>query len=93
VGSPDLVVSERREALAHHNLGDYLDAYIEAAGIRYDGKTALFRSGAGRTGASTEMPMNRFEEAYLEARGALENAQALTSHESRARKALRPHWR
>jgi integrase/recombinase XerD len=31
----------------HHNLEAYLDAYIEAAGIRDDGKAPLFRSAAG----------------------------------------------
>ena len=33
----------------HRNLEAYLDAYIEAAGIRDGGKTSLFRSAAGRT--------------------------------------------
>ena len=32
----------------------YLDAYLEAAHIREDGKGPLFRSAAGRTGTLTE---------------------------------------
>ena len=43
------------------NLEAYLDAYIEAAGIRDSGKAPLFRSAAGRTGALTETPMNRVD--------------------------------
>jgi integrase/recombinase XerD len=46
---------------AHHNLEAYLDAYIEAAGIRETGKTSLFRSAAGRTGTLTHKPMNRVD--------------------------------
>jgi site-specific recombinase XerC len=41
---------KRHEMPAHHNLEAYLDAYIEAAGIRDGGKSPLFRSGHGRTG-------------------------------------------
>jgi len=43
----------------HHNLEAYLDAYIEAAGLRDGGKAPLFRSVVGRTGALTAKPMNR----------------------------------
>jgi integrase/recombinase XerD len=46
---------------AHHNLEAYLDAYIEAAGIRDCGETPLFRSAAGRTDKLTEKPMNRVD--------------------------------
>ena len=49
------------EMPAHHNLEAYLDAYIEAAGIRDDGKAPLFRSAARRTGALTEKPMHRVD--------------------------------
>jgi site-specific recombinase XerC len=52
---------KRHEMPAHHNLEAYLDAYIDAAGIRDDGKAPLFRSAAGRTGALTEKPMNRVD--------------------------------
>jgi len=52
---------KRHEMPAHHNLEAYLDAYIEAAGIRNDGKAPLFRSAAGRTGALTDKPMNRVD--------------------------------
>ena len=36
---------KRHEMPAHHNLEAYLDAYIEAAGVRDDGRAPLFRSG------------------------------------------------
>ena len=47
---------KRHEMPAHHNLEAYLDAYIEAAKIRDDGKAPLFRSAAGRTGMLTGLP-------------------------------------
>ncbi len=50
---------KRHEMPAHHNLEAYLDAYIEAAGIRDAGKAPLFRSAAGRAGTLTEKPMHR----------------------------------
>jgi len=50
---------KRHEMPAHHNLEAYLDAYIEAAGIRDDGKGPLFRSAIGRTGELTIKPMHR----------------------------------
>src|SRR5271167_4370313 len=52
---------KRHEMPAHHNLEAYLDAYIKAAGVGDDGKSPLFRSAAGRTGALTENPMNRVD--------------------------------
>ena len=41
---------KRHEMPAHHNLEAYLDAYIDAAGMREGKKEPLFRSAAGRTG-------------------------------------------
>ena len=52
---------KRHEMPAHHTLEAYLDAYIEAAGIRDGSKAPLFRSAAGRTGMLTEKPMNRVD--------------------------------
>jgi site-specific recombinase XerD len=52
---------KRHEMPAHHNLENYLDAYIKAAGIGDDGKSPLFRSAAGRTDTLTEKPMNRVD--------------------------------
>ncbi len=52
---------KRHEMPAHHNLEAYLDAYLEAAGIRDGGKAPLFRSAAGRTGALTDKVMHRVE--------------------------------
>ena len=46
---------------AHHNLEAYLDAYVEAGGIRDDGKAPLFRSASGRTGELTLKAMNRVD--------------------------------
>jgi site-specific recombinase XerC len=46
---------KRHEMPAHHNLEAYLDAYIEAAKIRDDGKAPLFRSAIGRTELLTEL--------------------------------------
>jgi site-specific recombinase XerD len=52
---------KRHEMPAHHNLEAYLDAYIEAANIRDDGKAPLFRSAIGRTGVLTATPMHRVD--------------------------------
>jgi site-specific recombinase XerC len=52
---------KRHEMPAHHTLEAYLDAYIDAAGIREDKKSPLFRSAAGRSGALTETAMNRVD--------------------------------
>jgi hypothetical protein len=46
---------KRHEMPAPHNLEPYLDAYIEAAGIRDGGKSPLFCSAVGRTGELTPM--------------------------------------
>ena len=60
------------EMPAHHNLEAYLDAYIEAAKIRDDGKAPLFRSAAGRTGVLTERPMNRVDAWHMVQRRAVD---------------------
>ncbi len=43
----------------HHNLDDYLHAYLESAQIAGDGKGYLFRTAAGRTGRLTERAMSQ----------------------------------
>ena len=53
VGAPELP--------AHHNLEAYLDAYIEAAGIRDDKNAPLFRSTNRRTGTLTGNRMHRVD--------------------------------
>jgi integrase len=50
---------KHHEMPAHHTLQEYLDAYIEAAGIGEDRKGSLFRSAAGRIGRLTNQPMSR----------------------------------
>jgi integrase/recombinase XerD len=54
---------KRHEMPAHHTLEAYLDAYIDAAGIRGDGKSPLFRCAVGRTGTLTftSTVMNRVD--------------------------------
>ena len=52
---------KRHEMPAHHNLEAYLDAYINAAGIREEARSPLFRSAAGRSGELTDKPMNRID--------------------------------
>ena len=50
---------KHHEMPAHHNLEAYLDAYLNAAGIRGQKKTSLFRSARGKTKTLTENPMAR----------------------------------
>jgi integrase/recombinase XerD len=49
---------KRHEVPAHHNAENYLDAYLEAAGIAAEKKTPLFRSAAGKTQRLTDRAMN-----------------------------------
>jgi len=52
---------KRHEMPAHHTLEAYLDAYLDAAGLRDSGKSPLFRTAAGRTGTLTEHAMHRID--------------------------------
>jgi site-specific recombinase XerD len=53
---------KRHEMPSHHNLEAYLDAYIDAAGIREQKKTPLFRSiSGGRGGILTASAMDRVD--------------------------------
>ena len=47
------------EVPAHHLAEKYLDAYLQAAGIKDDAKGWLFRSAAGNSGRLTDKPLNR----------------------------------
>jgi site-specific recombinase XerD len=47
------------EVPAHHSAEEYLDAYLEAAGIAYDPKTPLFRSILGRSKTLTDRALRR----------------------------------
>jgi site-specific recombinase XerD len=49
--------SKRHEMPCHHNLEQYLSAYIDGAQIGGDGKGWVFRSGLGKTGLIGENPM------------------------------------
>lgn len=48
---------KRHEMPAHHNLDEYVAAYLAAAKIGDDKKGPLFRTAAGKTGELTEKPM------------------------------------
>ncbi len=45
--------------LVHHTLEEYLDSYMQAAGIEEAKKGWLFRSAVGKTGKLTEQPLDR----------------------------------
>ena len=47
------------EMPCHHNLDEYLHAYVDAAGITADDKGWLFRTTVGRSGALSERPMGQ----------------------------------
>jgi site-specific recombinase XerD len=53
--------SKRHEMPAHHMLEAYLDAYLDAAGIRESGKSPLFRSAVWHSGTLTERAMHRVD--------------------------------
>jgi site-specific recombinase XerD len=52
---------KRHEMPAHHKLEQFLDEYVDAAGIRDGGRTPLFRSARGRTGILSDRPMHRVD--------------------------------
>jgi site-specific recombinase XerD len=52
---------KRHEMPAHHTLEAYLDAYLDAAGIRDRGKSPLFRSAVWHSGTLTENAMHRID--------------------------------
>jgi site-specific recombinase XerD len=54
---------KHHEMPVHHTLEEYLDAYIEAAGLWEDKKGPLFRASNGKTGALSERPLDR-EDAF-----------------------------
>ena len=45
----------------HHKLEQFLDEYLDAAGLRDAGKSPLFRSAAGKTGRLTDNPLHRID--------------------------------
>ena len=49
------------EVPCHHKPEKYLDAYLDAAGIREQGKFPLFRSTRGRTAQLTEKGLTRVD--------------------------------
>jgi site-specific recombinase XerD len=52
---------KRHDMPAHHKLESYLDEYLDAAGIRGQGRIPLFRSTIGKTGILTGLPMHRVD--------------------------------
>jgi integrase len=52
---------KQHELPAHHNLEAYLDAYIDAANIREDRQSPLFRSAVRRTDILTDKAMTRVD--------------------------------
>lgn len=58
------------EMPCHHKLEAYLDAYIEAAGIADDRKSALFRSALGKTKTLSDRPLSRTDVWYMISRRA-----------------------
>jgi integrase/recombinase XerD len=50
---------KRHEVAAHHNLDEYTEAYIRAAGLQDDPKGSLFRTVAGKTGRLTALPLSQ----------------------------------
>ncbi len=49
------------EVPAHHKVVEYLDAYIQAAGIGVDREAPLFRSVQGKAGQLTSRPLSRHD--------------------------------
>jgi integrase/recombinase XerD len=54
---------QHHEMPVHHTLEEYLDSYIEAAGLWDDKKGPLFRATNGKTGVLSSRPLDR-EDAF-----------------------------
>lgn len=50
---------KQHEVPAHHNLDEYLEAYIKVAGLQDDSKGLLFRTVAGKSGRLTTLPLSQ----------------------------------
>lgn len=50
---------KRHEVPAHHNLDEYIEAYIKTAALQDDPKGLLFRTIAGKTGRLTTLPLSQ----------------------------------
>ena len=50
---------KQHEVPAHHNLDQYIEAYIKVAGLQDDPKGLLFRTVAGKTGRLTTLPLSQ----------------------------------
>jgi integrase/recombinase XerD len=50
---------KQHEVAAHHNLDEYMEAYIKVAGLQDDPKGLLFRTVAGKTGRLTTLPLSQ----------------------------------
>jgi integrase/recombinase XerD len=70
----------------HHKLEQFLDEYLEAAGIRDERKGPLFRAAIGRTGKLSAKPMSRVDAWYMVRRRAkdAELETAIGNHSFRA---------
>lgn len=56
---------KEREIPCHHQLEEYLDAYVEAAGIEKEKGTPLFRSAIGRTGKLSDRRISRTDAYHM----------------------------
>lgn len=74
------------EVPVHHTAEEYLDAYIEAAGIAGEKNKPLFRTTRGRTRELTERALDRFEAHKMIKRraGKIELPAGITCHTFRA---------
>jgi hypothetical protein len=50
---------KRHEMPCHHNLEEYIEAYLKGAGIAADAKGFLFRTARDRTGQLSDRPMTQ----------------------------------
>ncbi len=64
---------KHHEMPVHHTLEEYLDSYIQAAGIEGDKKGLLFRSAVTKNGQLSDRPLDRVN-AFL--RAGLQNSRA-----------------
>lgn len=59
---------KRHDVSAHHNLDEYIEAYMKVAGLQGDPKGFLFRTVAGKTGRLTALPLSQADDSQAGAR-------------------------
>jgi hypothetical protein len=74
---------KQHEVPAHHNLDEYIEAYIKVAGAQDDPRGFLFRTVARKTGRLTTLPLSQADAYRMIRRRARATGRLETTHSER----------